>query len=541
MKIKLGMIAGPFFILIIAVSLAWASGDDLYSLIRLFDRIAVTVSDKYVDKLDNEKLIYAGIEGMLDKLDPYSSYLEHNDYFYLIQETQGEYAGTGIELEKTGDSIWVCSVIKNSPAAKANIKIGDRIIKIDTISVVDKSIPDCRKLLRGEENSQVELTLYRPLLGKELELELTREEIYIDPVPYWFVDQYNNGYIKISRFSEGSIFAIKSVISILLDKKINGLIVDLRDNPGGLLYESIEVAALFLDKGERIVETKSRGGASMRTYNVREDGIYNSGALTVLINGQTASAAEIVAGAIQDNDRGLIIGSTSFGKGLVQQILKFSDHSALKLTTAKYYTPSDRCIQKDRHNNELLIPGDDASKTLYFTEAGRPVFGGGGIIPDIYVELFEYVPLIDEVITSGYIDKFTSDYCNSNIIDRDFKVDDKLVDHFINYLNKKDYIYQNDSFIKFEEFKSGLDGLPCESRLNEPLAEINNILNENAANDLLSVKSALKNLLYEYLITYKFGDKVALELAGQFTDPELSKAGEVLRNPDTYSSLLVGY
>ncbi len=541
MKIKLGMITGPFFLLIVAVSLAWASGDDLYTLIRLFDRIAVTVSDKYVDGLDDQKLIHAGIEGMLDKLDPYSTYLEDNDYFYLIQETQGEYAGTGIELDKTGDSIWVCSVIKNSPASKANIKIGDRIVRVDTTSVIDKSISACRKLLRGEENSLVDITLYRPLLSKELSIALAREEIHIEAVPYWFVDQHNNGYIKISRFSEGCIFAVKSVISILMDKNVNGLILDLRDNPGGLLYESIEVAALFLEKGDRIVETKSRGGVSMRTYDVREDGLYKDGALTVLINGQTASAAEIVAGAIQDNDRGLIIGSTSFGKGLVQQILKFSDNSALKLTTAKYYTPSDRCIQKNRLNNEVLAAPEGDNEVLFFTEAGRPVFGGGGIIPDIYVELFEYSPLIDEIITSGYLNEFVEQYCSTHRIDVDYELEDRTVDDFIEYLDERGYVFQDEVYSRFNQFKAVVDTVPGPSRMTKPLGEIKEILDNNAANELLSATPLLRKLLYEYIVSLNFGEKTALELSGQYNDPELVKAGEVLKSPDVYGDLLVGY
>ena len=540
MKIKLGMIAGPFFLLVVAVSLAWASGDNLYSLIRLFDKIAVTVSDKYVDQLDDEKLIFAGIEGMLGKLDPYSRYLTDNDYFYLLQETQGEYAGVGIEIDKTGDSLWVSSVIKNSPASKANIKIGDRLIKIDTIAVIEKSIPDCRKLLRGDKNTNVLLTLYRPLLSKKLTLNIIRDDIHIEAVPYWFVDQHNNGYLKIARFSEGSVFAVKSVISMLRDKNINGLIIDLRDNPGGLLYESIEVAALFLKKGDRVVETKSRGDATMHVYDVRENGVYTDGPLTVLINGQTASAAEIVAGAIQDNDRGLIIGTTSFGKGLVQQILKFSDNSALKLTTAKYYTPSDRCIQKDKPEDNIFVNDDDDDKLLFFTKSGRPVFGGGGIIPDIYVEEYEYKPLVDEVITLGYVDEFVDSYSKRKTIERDFKIDDSTIDEFIHYIKSQGYVYQSELYRKFLEFKS-LSESESNNRLGEPVDNIESALKDNAEKDLVSMRAEFEWVLYEHLINHVHGEKAALELAGQYTDPEIKRASEVLKNPETYGSLLVGY
>ena len=257
-KIKLGTVTGPFLLLILAAGFAWASGDDLYVFIRLFERIAVTVSDRYVENLDAEKLIYAGIDGMMEKLDPYSKYLTDKDYYYLLQETSGEYSGIGIEMEKNGDSLWVSSVIKDTPASRANIRVGDRILAVDTTGVLEKSIADCRKLLRGSDGSKVTLKIWRPLLKKELAVEMIREEIHIEPVPYWFVDSGNNGYIKISRFSEGSALKVKNIIGLLEEKNVSGLILDLRDNPGGLLYESVEIAAMFLNQGDKIVETKSR-------------------------------------------------------------------------------------------------------------------------------------------------------------------------------------------------------------------------------------------------------------------------------------------
>jgi carboxyl-terminal processing protease len=539
-KKKLGMISGPFLLLLVAAGLAWASGDDLYTLIRLFDRVAVTVSDKYVDQLDSEKLIYAGIEGMMAKLDPYSRYLADEDYFYLMQETQGEYGGVGIDLDKSGDSVWVNSVIKNTPAAEANLKIGDRLLSIDSVDVIGKSIPDCRKLIRGDLGSKVSLTVWRPLLSRQFNLELTREEIHIEPVPYWFIDRYDNGYIKLARFSEGTIYELKSIISILKDKNVNGLILDLRDNPGGLLYESVEVAALFLHKDDKIVETKSRNGVSMQTYDARVDGIYCTGPLAVLINGQTASAAEIVAGAIQDNDRGLIIGSTSYGKGLVQQILQFSDRSALKLTTAKYYTPSDRCIQKDRKDVDIIEAAKSDNSLLFFTKSGRPVFGGGGIIPDIYVEPDAEPPLIEEVIALGYVDDYVGAYGSKHKIDDNFTMSDPVIDGFIGFVKGKGYVYYDDRYRKFHEFAGQVDSLSQSSHLKQPLAEMENVL-KGIADELQAQRTRLGEVLYDDIVETYLGDKAAGAMSRQYNDPELVKAGEVLKSPELYSDLLVGF
>lgn len=540
-KIKLGIISGPFFLLCLAVSFAWASNDELYTLVRLFDRIAVTVSDRYVDDIDPNRLINAGIDAIMEELDPYSRYLCDQDYHYLLQETQGEYNGIGIELENHSDTLWVSSVIKGSPASRANIRIGDRILKLDTVDVIGKSSLECRKLLRGDNGTLVTIKLWRPLLQKSLALGIIREEIHIEPIPYWGVDHNNNGYIKISRFSEGSMYEIKSIILLLLGKGINGIILDLRDNPGGLLYEAVETAALFLNVNDDIVETRGRGSSSVRTYTAREDGIYNKGPLVVIINNQTASAAEILAGAIQDNDRGLIVGSSSYGKGLVQQILQFSDNSALKLTTAKYYTPSERCIQKDNKENELVKKESSDPQVIYYTKSGRPVFGGGGIIPDVYVEPFSCPPIIDEIITRGYLFDFITEKSDNMMIDNSFAVDDKIVDDFIAYINDRGYVYCNPAYDLFNQFVSRNGDQFENNRMENHVEAIDKILEARSRNEMLSMKSNFKALLYEYFITINLGEKEAFELVYQKQDPELVRAGLVLKNPETYGNLLVGY
>ncbi len=540
-KIKLGIISGPFFLLCLAVSFAWASNDELYTLVRLFDRIAVTVSDRYVDNIDPDKLVNTGIDAIMEKLDPYSRYLCDQDYYYLLQETQGEYNGIGIELENHSDTLWVGSVIKGSPASRANIRIGDRILKLDTIDVVGKSATECRKLLRGDNGSRLTITLRRPLLRKSFELELVRDEIHIEPIPYWGVDLNNNGYIKIARFSEGSMYEVKSIVSLLLDRGVSGIILDLRDNPGGLLYEAVETAGLFLDKSDNIVETRGRGSSNVRTYTAREDGIYNKGPLAVIINNQTASAAEILAGAIQDNDRGLIVGSSSYGKGLVQQILQFSDNSALKLTTAKYYTPSERCIQKDNRVSELVKEESAEPQVIYYTRSGRPVFGGGGIIPDIYVEPTGYPPIIDEIITRGYLFDYVTEKSDSLKIDKNFIVNDKIVDDFINYISSRDYVYYDPAYDLFNQFVSQTVDQGNSGRAIAHIEAIEKILKEKSLDEMLAMRTNFRDLLYESFITVNLGEKEAFELIYKKQDPELVKAGSVLKNPEMYSSLLVGY
>jgi carboxyl-terminal processing protease len=540
-QIKLGILTGPFFLLCLAVGFAWASSDELYSFIRLFDTIALTVSDKYVEQLDPEKLIKAGINGMLGKLDPYSQYLSGQDYYYLLEETQGEYSGIGITIESHLDTLRVESVIEGNPAHSANIKIGDRILMVDTINVVGISKSDCIKLLRGKEGTPVTLQLRRPLLGKNFNIELNRDKIHINPVPFYGLNNNNDGYIRISRFSEGSAREVQKAISRLLEENVDGLIIDLRGNPGGLLYEAVETTALFLKKGKKIVEVKGRGTVRLRSYESRTDGLYSDGLLVVVIDDKTASAAEILAGAIQDHDRGLIVGSTSYGKGLVQQILQFSDDSALKLTTAKYYTPSNRCIQKDTIRNNLVFKDSSRKPVLFYTNSGRPVFGGGGIIPDIYVELQENPPILDELVTLGYVNDFVSEYCSKQSIDESFEVTDQIINSFFEYLYTRGYVYHNSAYIAFNQFVSenGISGK--ESNLTDHIKAIKDILSTRSKNEMLSLRLQVKDLLYDCFITTCLGNQQFYKLVWLKKHPELIKSQEILSNPNAYSNLLADF
>lgn len=538
---KLGIITGPIFLLCLAVGFAWASDDDLYSFIRLFDKIAITVSDRYVLPLDPEKMINSSIKGMMKGLDRYSQYLSDQEYYHLMRETQGEYIGIGLELEEHSDTVWVSSVIEGSPAFTSNVRVGDRIIKIDNTDAVGLSALECKNLLRGDNDSHVVVNFWRPLLSKHLEIGFMREKIHIEPVSCWCIDSYNNGYIKVAKFSEGTALEVESLISLLMKKGISGLIIDMQNNPGGLLYEAVELASIFLSEDDKVVETKGRGAVTLRTYKVQEDGIYNKGPLVVVIDDQTASAAEIVAGAIQDNDRGLIIGSASYGKGLVQQIMQFSDNSALKLTTAKYYTPSNRCIQKDTAISVLIQSESPDRNILFYTKSGRPVFSGGGIIPDIYIDRLETPPFLDEIKTLGYATDFVAEYGPKLNIDENFEVSDEIVNQFIDYIDNKNYVYRNPEYNMFDQFVSQNTDWINKDNLNSYVDGIKNILEKKSENETLQLHSQIKDFLYESFITQGLGKRKAYELVWLKTHPELIKAGKVLNNPKTYDEFLANY
>jgi carboxyl-terminal processing protease len=535
------MFSGPFFLLCLAIGFGWASADETYPFVRLFDIIALTVSEKYVEPVDSEKMVKAGVDGLMEKLDPYSQYLVGPDYEYLMQETQGEYCGIGISLEKRNDTLCVISTYENSPAQNGDIRIGDRLLYIDSINIIGKTKSECLNLLRGTENSTVQVTVRRPVSGGEFKIELRRTEIMVDPVPYYGVDDNGIGYIRIARFTEGSAQQVELVLRELMQKKISGLIIDLRGNPGGLLFESVEVAALFLKKDDKIVETRGRAAFGSHSYKANADGIYTTGPLSVVIDDQTASAAEILAGAIQDHDRGLVIGSASYGKGLVQQVIQFSTGSALKLTTAKYYTPSDRCIQKDSIAGDLVISPNSPEQIVFMTDSHRPVFSGGGIIPDIYVDRLKTPPILKQLMDQGYISDFIAKYNSRTPIADNFVIDDGILEDFYGYLKNQGFSFKSPQQTAFKKFVDDNDLSANAGRLKDHLEIISQILAERSNEEANSVKTQLRDLLFENFISQCLGQKKAIELVWLKNHPELIKAKEIIKNPQAYANILANY
>ncbi|HBZ00273.1 MAG TPA: hypothetical protein DEO84_03025, partial [candidate division Zixibacteria bacterium] len=370
-----------------AVGFTWSSSDELYSNIRLFDKAAITISSDYVENLNDKELIKAGIDGMLAKLDPYSKFLADDDYLYLKQETEGEFEGIGVSLGFHHDTLTVESVMEGTPGYNRGIIAGDRIISIDGTTTTNLNIRQIKMILRGQRGSTVSLGIFRPDMGA-FNLKIERAKVEIKAIPFYSMVKDNVGYIRLARFSSGSSSELHNAIRDLKRLGMTSLILDMRNNPGGLLLESVEMASMFLPEKAKIVETRGKNGMVGDTYFSSGKDDFQVGGVAVLVDSLTASAAEIVAGAIQDHDRGVIIGGSTFGKGLVQQVMQFTDETALKLTTAKYYLPSGRCLQKPDWSTFELVRGkvDEPTDSLYRTDSGRAVFGGGGIIPDIFVE-----------------------------------------------------------------------------------------------------------------------------------------------------------
>jgi carboxyl-terminal processing protease len=429
-----------------------SSDDDAYlTKLRVLNEILIQLKNNYVDDVKMEELVDAAIEGVLSEVDPHTTYFDDDQLNQFLSETQGEFGGLGISIDKRGDYITVISPIEGTPAYKMGILAGDRLIKVDGVSVVGLSTEDSIKKMRGPSGSKVVVTIERPGVG-ELDFEIERDIITIKSIPYVFKLDNEVGYIRIRQFNAHTSTEFRRALDSLEKQAIKGLIVDLRFNPGGLLNEAIDTVNEFVGKDKRVVFTKGRTREANQEYYTKYDRIREGYPVVVLVNEASASAAEIFAGSMQDWDKGLVIGKTSFGKGSVQNIKPLYS-GGLKITTSKYYIHSGRCIHKEL--NDKILRGKDVSdeekeridseskETEYFTENGRKVFGGGGVTPDITIDQGILSELEMKIRQKNLFFDYSVDYFRNHEsdIDEDFKLDDEIIDNFKKYIKEHEITY----------------------------------------------------------------------------------------------------
>jgi len=434
-----------------------------YRKLALFSDVLHKVSDNYVEEVDFDKLIDAAIEGMLDELDPHTSYFEPDEFDRFQTDTKGEFGGLGIVIDKKGDYITVVSPIEGTPAYEMGIQAGDRIVKVDGESVVGIDTSDSIKLMRGEPGTKVIVTIKRPGAKDLLDFEIVRDIIKIESVPYAFKMDNGIGYLRIRQFSATTSTELRKKLDELENEGIRGLLIDLRFNPGGLLSEAVNTVNEFVGKGKRVVFTKGRISQANHEYYTRLNRIRSGYPVIVMINEASASASEIFSGSLQDYDKGLIVGKTSFGKGSVQKLFPLSDGNGIKITTSKYYINSGRCIHKDL-NDKLLkdkrVKNGDISKDeydemkkeseeenhkdIYYTESGRLVYGGGGINPDVEIEQSKLTDLAVELRRKNLLFNYAIDYMveNEEKVNLDFRADEEMISDFFEFCEKDSIEYE---------------------------------------------------------------------------------------------------
>ncbi len=398
----------PISILLIAIGIMVGmkiqnavSDDKISSQVKKFNDALTVTSRYYVDDVDSQKLTEDAIKGMLEGLDPHSVYISSDQLKRVNEDFQGSFEGIGVEFDIINDTLTIVSPISGGPSEKLGILAGDKIVKIDGVSAVKIARDDVPKKLKGPKGTKVIVTIMRAGLNDPLEFEITRDKIPIYSVDASFMYNDEIGYVKVSRFAGTTYDEFMKAMGELSNQGMKKVILDLRGDPGGYLDQAFKMASEFIPKGQKIVYTKSRISDFNEEY-ISSGGMYTDIPLVVLVNGGSASASEIVSGAVQDWDRGLIVGETTFGKGLVQRQFDLPDGSAFRVTTARYYTPSGRLIQKPYEGSKYVNSNtteqeglniehkndtQDTSRPVFTTPAGRTVFGGGGITPDYVIKL----------------------------------------------------------------------------------------------------------------------------------------------------------
>ena len=426
--------------------------------LEIFNNVYKELNTYYVDDTEPGKLMKEAIDAMLKELDPYTQYIPESEIEDFRFQTTGQYGGIGSLIRKVGDYVMIAEPYKGFPADKSGLKIGDKIIKIDGVSMKDKSVEDVSKLLKGEPGKKVNISVSRINKSDIIKIPVTREKIKISSVPYsGLIDDI--GYVKLNRFTRNCSNEVKNaIIKLESEKELKGIIIDLRMNPGGLLNEAIKLCNIFIEKNTKIVETKGRNSDWNKVYKTKSSAYNTEMPVVVLVNQGSASASEIFAGTLQDLDRGIVIGNKTFGKGLVQQTRKLDYNSQLKLTVAKYYTPSGRCIQEINYSDEKqTLP--DSLRTEFKTKNKRSVFDGGGVDPDIIIKEDSIPKIIFNLIQQQLIFKFGNFY-SSNFSDigslDEFEITEEIYDLFKEYIEKEEFQFETLSDEKIDDLEETL-------------------------------------------------------------------------------------
>jgi len=515
--------------------------------INLFGKVYEEITTRYVEKIDPEKFMKSGINGMLRTLDPYTVFIEQEGNNELQIITKGKYGGVGMRIAKRdGWPTVVEPPFEGTPAARAGIREGDKIIEVDGRKTDDLTISETAQRLRGEIGTEVHIKIRRVGEEKPLEFRLIRAEIKVSDISYAGFIKDKIGYVRLGHFSRFAGSQVRDSIAVLKSQGMESLILDLRGNPGGLLEAAVQVAENFVKKGDLIVYTRGRSSGTNVEYRSQKTPIWGDKPLVVLVDQFSASASEIVAGAIQDLDRGLIIGSPTFGKGLVQTVIPLDRKgNSLKITTAKYYIPSGRLIQKPNFiRDKEIIWGYDADadtgqqEKQYFTASKRKVHGKGGIVPDIKVPQDEITPLVGNLIMKSMFFNFALEYASDHKdLPRNFVVDDNLLTEFKKFLQQKDFSYQTNAEHQLEELEKIIKKGKYSSEVLTALQQLKESLARAKENDFERDVDEIKWYLKEEIAAKVWGTpgKFAVEFQWH---PEIKKAVEILSDKNEYFSLL---
>lgn len=559
-----------------AVTLAQQGGSNFLKDIKVLNRVITEVYEKYVDPIDTHKLIMAGIRGMLNGLDHHTVFMTAKETDDLKTSTRGEFGGLGIIIGIRDDILTVISPMEGTPAYRLGLRAGDKIVAIEGDPTKGMTTEDAVEVLRGEPGSKVTITIVRVGEPEPIDYTITRDIIHIEAVPFAGMTEDSVGYIRLTRFSDDAGPEVRQAIDSLEAIGMKGLIFDLRSNPGGLLSQAVEVASVFLEPGDTIVYTKGRDQTQRRDYVVRWGSQYTEGPLVVLVNGGSASASEIVSGAIQDHDRGVIMGTRTFGKGLVQSVIPLQEGEALKITTAHYYISSGRNIQKedylDRPESVVLTPEDEKEEEdksdeekepgtrwwedddeiieeeeseipedapVFYTENGRVVYGGGGIMPDTIVESDKLSRLAIELERKSMFFDFAVQYTTDNPdIAPDFEVSEGLFNEFMGFLEEQDFSYKSVPEIELASVESSIVELEYGEEVNTQIEELKEAFQMEKQRDYERNRDYIERSLRREIVLSLWGEDANYQHVILPTDKVIQQAADLILDANEYYASL---
>ncbi|HTE29522.1 MAG TPA: S41 family peptidase [Chryseolinea sp.] len=517
---------------------------DIAKSLDIFATLFKEVNAYYVDEVDPEKLIRKGIDGMLETLDPYTAYIAEDEIETFRITTTGQYAGIGALIGIINKKVVITHPYRDFPAFRAGIRVGDEIIAVDGKNVQGKTTSEISSLLKGQPRTDVELKMKRYGQRDNTTVKIKREKITLKNLGYAGLTDPEIGYIRLNDFTSGAAREVSDALVSLKEKGAKKIILDLRDNPGGLLHEAVNIVSLLIPRGQEVVSTKGKVDEWNKSYKTLNTPVDVDMPVVVLVSEGSASASEIVAGSLQDYDRAVLIGKKTFGKGLVQTTRPLSYNAQLKITTAKYYIPSGRCIQAldyaHRHEDGSVDRFSDSLKSSFKTKNGREVFDGGGLDPDINMD-DEYLGTVTEsLLNAGLVFEYATRFCAENPAPPDlrtFKLSDEAYDKFLAYLKDQKFSYTTTIERNSKQLVEAAKQERYYGDLEPLLNSLKDKIDASKAADLTRFKGEIKEILEEQ-IAFHYGLNEGQGLVSVSRDKTIAEARKILSDHEAYRKIL---
>jgi carboxyl-terminal processing protease len=532
-------------LLILGILFGFKQADEYFELsknLEIFGAVYKTINNEYVDEVNPGDLMKKGIDAMLSSLDPYTNYFNESQAEDAMIRQRGEYGGVGCRSKRIGDYTYITEVFEGLPADKAGLRVGDKILEINGKAFLNKNDEELSENLKGSPGTKANLLIDRQ--GSQIKIEITREEIKIKNVSFYGLINPNTGYIKLDHFMVGAASEIKEALIKMKAQGIKQVVLDLRDNGGGLLHEAVNIVNIFVAMDEQVVVSKGRSKDAYREYKTLDPPVDQTIPLIVLVNEHSASASEIVCGAIQDLDRGIVIGRNTFGKGLVQNVIPLAYRNQIKITIAKYYIPSGRCIQLLDYSNKgadgKAIAIADSLRKKFKTRNGRTVLDGGGVRPDLIVQISKPNNIVTALERSNLFFEFSNKYRNEHQSIgpvESFTVDDLLFNDFKTFISGKTFSHKSATEMSIDKLKTST----VEDHFNESLKieieQLEKSLLKAKNIEIESNKLEIKKILKQELASRYYYEKANI-LIGFYEDPDILKALETFNNYNNYMQIL---